>query len=340
MPNEDWMAGFTNRSVLTLCDITFPASHDAGLSEAAGGYDGYWAGSSRKDTVCQYYEIGGQLDAGSRAFDLRIGEHSGTVRTFHGEGVFGSIGGGWGQAADSIFQQVDTFLSNHTGEIVILRISHTKENVGTHRLLLGNIDGTRLLQIGPRNLATVPLDRLRGKAIAIFDDKALERTNPDGGLHRLRKYSPGMTPGEGLPVCGKYAGQSAGLKKMVATALEHGNQHGDHPRTTTGKHDHLFMIYWQLALDVKKKTTTGQDERIKSLKKIDESKGSHYNLDYILNVYRGLANVYGMEDVKKTSSNVTSTNWRFHRPNWINLDFVNDIACGKVIEFNQDLLPD
>lgn len=335
MANEDWMAGFTNRTDLNLTDITFPASHDAGLSEAVGGYEGYWVGSSSASVICQYTDIAGQLDAGSRAFDLRIAPKNGVLRTFHGEGL-GTLGGGWGQRADTIFQQIDTFLSNHTGEIVIIRISHTKESAGVHNLILNTIDGSRLFKCGPRNLATVPLDKLRGKAIAVFDTDALAKVNPMGGLHRLLKHGGDIQGG--LPICGKYAGQSAGLLKMVKTALTYGNEHGTHTRTLGGKHDHLFMVYWQLALDVKTKTTKGQDQRLKTLKKIEESKGTHYNLDYLLNAHLGLNVAYTMDEVNSVGTNVTFGNRLFHRPNYVNLDFVNEISCNKVIEFNVILL--
>lgn len=332
------MSGFTNRQDLALVDITFPASHDAGLQLAQGGYSGYWKGSSKKDTICHYTDIAGQLAAGSRAFDLRIATKGNAIRTFHGEGVFGSMGGGWGQDANEIFTQVNDFLTQHDGEIVILRISHTKESAGVHNAILNRIDDQRLLKCGPRNLAVEPLNKLRGKAIAIFDKKALARVDPMRGLHRLIKYSGSGGPQGGLPICGKYAGQTAGFEKMVKKQLTCGNEHGAHKQLSTGKHDHLFMVYWQLAMNVQVKTTKDQDKRIKTLKKVDTKKGTHYNLDYLLNAHRGLAPVYGMDDVKSTGSSVTFSNRKKHRPNYINLDFVNEIACNKVIEFNDELL--
>jgi hypothetical protein len=334
MPNDDWMNGFTDRNDISLVDISFPASHDAGLSEAPGGYTPYGPASSRNDTICHYADIAGQLSAGSRAFDLRIGTKAGEARTFHGEGVFGSIGGGWGQSAATIFTQVDTFLTNHVGEIVILRISHTKEDVGVANLVTGRINPNRLYKAGPRNIATQPLSALRGKAVAIFDEEALANVNPYAGTCRLLKYSPTAVQ-SGMMICGKYAGQTAGLTSMVKQAITCGNEHGTHKLTSQGKHDHLFMVYWQLAMDVKNKTTKGQDQRIKTLIKIVEDKGTHYNLDYLLNMHRGDQ----VQATKSTSTTLTAPNRKKFRPNWINLDWVNEISCNKVIEFNTELLP-
>ena len=338
MPNEDWMAAFTDRQDLTLADITIPVSHDAGLSEAAGCYTPYSSSMGKNQTICQYVDVAGQLSAGSRGFDIRIGVHSGVVRTFHGEGVGGGALGGWGQTANSIFQQINTFLANHPGEIVITRISHTEESAGAHRSVRANIHNDRLLRCGPRNIATMPLDQLRGKCIAIFDKKALEKPDPYNGLHRFIKH-PNTDNEGGLTICGKYAGWLADLKEMAKKAIKCGNEHGTHDLLLGGKHDHLYMIYWQIAAmaptsSVKTFTVTGQDERIRTMVKLVEEKGSHYNLDYILNMHRGDR----VQPVGGKSGDVTPETRKRFRPNIVNLDFVNDISVGKVLEFNSDLL--
>ena len=337
MSNEDWMAGFTNRQDLTLCDITIPVSHDAGLSEANGCYIPYTTSAGKNQTICQYVDVAGQLAAGSRGFDIRIGVHNGIIRTFHGEGLPGGTLGGWGQTATTIFQQIDAFLTNHPGEIVITRISHTQESAGAHRALLTNIAPDRLLRCGPRNIATMPLSQLRGKCIAIFDSKALAQVDPYNGLHRFIKHPNSKVEG-GLTICGKYAGWLADLKAMAEKAISCGNEHGTHQHLGP-KHDHLYMIYWQIAAmapgsSVKTFTTASQEQRVRTMVHLELNKGSHYNLDYILNLHRG-DKVSGVG--KKTPDVTTQTRLKF-RPNIINLDFVNDISVGKVIEFNSDLM--
>lgn len=361
MPYPDWMAAFSDRDDLTLADITFPASHDAGLQEHQGGngqsegFTGFTKLGSAPDTICQYYDIAGQLSVGSRAYDLRIKkDDSGLLRTFHGEGnPLAKAGGGYGQDAASIFQQVNTFLQQHDGEIVILRISHTKEKDNVHQLCHGFIHPDRRLKIGPRNLATVPLSQMRGKAICVFDEKALAEPQPYNGLHRVAKYDTKNNRflGQGLPVCGTYAGQFAGtltgnqkMREMTQYAINCGNDHGQHT-LRLGKHDHIFMVYWQLAWNVKSKSINPDGARDRDLIKIDDNRGTHYNLDYLFNTYRGKPGMYHVTwnpkvgFKTKARSNCNATNFMKHRPNWINLDFVCDEACGKVIEYNNELLP-
>lgn len=341
MPNADWMGAFTDTLNLTLADLTLPASHDAGVSEAH--HQRYTARiGPDKDTIAQYYDIAGQLGAGSRFFDLRIAPHGGVLKTFHG----GNLGGQWGQRADLIFQEVDTFLTNHPGEIVILRISHTKASANVGACVTANINVARRYCVGQRNLALTPLRYMRGKAIVIFDDDALATATPNTGLHRFTKYSAGTPVGNGLTICGSYGGIWADLREMVQTAVRCGNTHGTHPRV--GAHDHLFMIYWQLAFNIKQKTILGGAARQgMPLTRLDDNQGVHYNLDYILNAHRGL---YAMHRVsfraKKTlkisktveTTNVTRLNRRWHRPNIINLDFVDDEVCSRIIAFNNYFL--
>jgi len=267
----------------------------------------------------------------------------------HGFGNQQGIGplGGWGLRAKEFLPQVDAFLQAHAGEIVILRISHTKEDVGVHQKVLQYIDSDRLFKCGPdTNLATVPLERLRGKAIVIFDKGALKTPRPGEGLHRLISYSKDgvLNPSRaGLPICGKYAGQMAKPRKITNVAIEFGNQHGTHERKWGNKHDHLFMVYWQEAFNVHSNTTTGSNERVKTLANLTKGKGMHYNLDYFLNLHRGLPYVAKQVPPKKDEatpiSAVTLSNRGHHRPNWINLDFICDAVVDKVIEFNTELMP-
>src|SRR3954470_2776641 len=105
VPHADWMTGFTSRGDLTLCDITFPGSHDAGLSEAPNCFIPMSLKVGKHDTICHSYDVAGQLNAGSRAFDIRLRLKDGVPTTYHSEGVANVVGiGGWGQAAPSIFQ--------------------------------------------------------------------------------------------------------------------------------------------------------------------------------------------------------------------------------------------
>ena len=350
MPNTDWMAPFTDRWDLTLKTITFPASHDAGLHEGAGGFKSMGMIKAKDSTICQFGNIESQLNAGSRAFDLRIrANKSGELRTYHSESVADLLGqGGWGQDANSIFEQVDAFLQVHTGEIVILRISHTKEADGAHIAAKTKIaKARRYCSLTAKNLAVVSLCDLRGKALLIFDEKALATPDPANGLHRYAKYADNFN-GNGLAICGKYAGLMKGtgkdsqkMREVAQTALESGNEHGEEHRKGQ-KPSHIFMVYWQIAWNVKHKSTQGNDERNKNLTRLDDNRGTHYNLDYLLNVHRGMPDMYHVTydfgKKKVVNTKVSAEKRLLFRPNWINLDFVDDAVCAKVIEFNEELL--
>ncbi len=335
MANEDWMSGFTDRRDLSLVDLCLPASHDAGVSD--DHYYPYGKLSSKASTIAQAGNIKKQLEWGSRFFDLRIAKKGTTLQTFHGEGVFGGTGGGWGQPAESIFEEAHEFIKEHTGEIVILRISHTEGKHDVGSLLRNTIRQSRLYCSGTGvNPAIEPLPDLKGKILAIFDEDALPTANPGVGLHHFSKYKPN---GKGLMICGKYAGIMAGLHKMVQKTVTAANEHGTHQKFMV--QDHLFQAYWQLAFNIREKSMNKEDRGDGSLAAIDSTAGTHYNLDYFLNAHRGK-----MVSAAKDSSGkngitpaVTPTNKHWHRPNLINLDFISERVCNKIIAFNAEMLP-
>lgn len=344
MANEDWMRSYTSSTTLRLRDLTLPASHDAGLPE--GGIEKYNPGfigrkiASKRHIICQHYNIEGQLQAGSRFFDLRISTHNNVLTTFHGEGLFGSIGGGWGQDVESIFNQVADFLRAHTGEIVILRISHTSE-ANNAKALADRLIPRDLRYCGlGKNLARVPLNELKGKAILIYDPAAMSTPVPGEGFHRFGKYTSKTDRSEanleGLFICGKYAGQGADMTAVAKMAINKANEHGPHHHH--GNPDaHLFMVYWQRAMDVQRKTVLTDDTPYpEDLNAIDPRKPVHYNLAYILNGHlaKPVAPIGG---VSYTDELRVGKRHRF-KPNLINLDFVDDNICSKIIAFNAALL--
>lgn len=338
MANEQWMSAFTDRDDLSLSDITIPASHDAGLSE--NHFYPYHKTSPRKHCVCQEYDIAGQLAAGSRFFDLRIEKKGNHLHTLHGEG-FGRLGGAHGQKAGEIFEQVRTFLDTNDKEIVILRITHTEAKHNVHQLVADKL-GDRLYKCRPTTkIALAKLSKMKGKAIAIFDKKALKEANAEQGFHRLTKVTEGGKIASGLGLCGEYAGGSAGILSMARFAIERGSDHGTHKLNSNGWHDHLFMVYWQLTYDVEKKAIGKSDESNANLQTISATAGTHYNLDYLLNTYRGKDTGTVTDDKGKNALKikVTQGTLRQHRPNIINLDFVNEAVCNKIITFNTEFLP-
>lgn len=337
MANEQWMSEFTDRGDISLSDITIPASHDAGLSK--NHFYPYHMTSPRKHCICQEGDIAAQLAAGSRFFDLRIEKKGSNLHTLHGEGL-GRLGGAHGQKAGEIFEQIDGFLSTYKKEIVILRITHTEEKNKVHELLSDKLRDRLHRGMNNYNIAHTKLSLLQGKVIAIFDKKALKVANSQEGLHRLTKVTAGGKVEGGLGLCGEYAGGGAGMQSMARFAIERGNDHGTHTRNDRGWHDHLFMVYWQLTYDVETKALKKANTPKSDLIVIDKDAGTHYNLDYLLNTHQGIdttpvGNDKGKDPLK---SNARKGKRQKHRPNIINLDFVDEAVCKKVIDFNKEFL--
>lgn len=337
MPNEKWMSAFTDRDDISLSDITIPASHDAGLSK--NHFYPYHMTSPKKHCICQEDDIAGQLAAGSRFFDLRIEKKGNHLHTLHGEGL-GRLGGAHGQKAGEIFEQVKSFLDTNTKEIVILRITHTEAKHNVHQLVAEKL-GDRLYKCRPTTkIALAKLSKMKGRAVAIFDKKALATADPEKGFHRLTKVTAGGKIASGLGLCGEYAGGSAGMRSMARFAIERGNDHGTHELNSNGWHDHLFMVYWQLTYDVEKKALEYADHSNAELSTIKIDAGPHYNLDYLLNAHKGIDTATVTNDKGKNAlkSKVNVGTRRQHRPNIINLDFINEAVCDKIIAFNKHFL--
>jgi hypothetical protein len=102
-----------------LRHLCMPASHDAGMSQL----NGHTGLANDADTLTQYADIGGQLAAGFRYFDIRPVIHNGQFYTGHYSDLAGSWQGGNGQSIAAVISQVNAFLAqNH--ELVILDLSH------------------------------------------------------------------------------------------------------------------------------------------------------------------------------------------------------------------------
>ena len=99
--------------------LCMPASHDAGMSVLNGNT----ALANDADTLTQYSDIGGQLAAGFRYFDIRPVIHDGQFYTGHYSDLDGSWQGGNGQSIAAVIDDVNSFLAtNH--ELVILDLTH------------------------------------------------------------------------------------------------------------------------------------------------------------------------------------------------------------------------
>lgn len=117
-------------SCLSLREIAFPGSHDAGMSEL----DSTAGGAVDWNTLTQKLDISEQLQYGSRWFDIRPVLSGGKYKTGHYGFGLSAWRGGNGQRLSTIIDQVNVFAATNK-ELIILDVSHglnTDEFVSEH----------------------------------------------------------------------------------------------------------------------------------------------------------------------------------------------------------------
>jgi hypothetical protein len=189
MPNElnDWMSGLGDG--VRLDQIMMPGSHDAGMSETehcdvldlitvAG-----WVKTQR-------LSIGGQLVAGSRYFDIRVDYDHDELVTYHRSGDLGCNG----QTLNAVLDETLAFLTENERETAILKISHIRQRrPDTTKRLISELlskpeyAGAMYRNQDPHvNLASIPLGKVRGKMILVFDYDDNTYIDPSTGRFRYR----------------------------------------------------------------------------------------------------------------------------------------------------------
>ena len=166
----------------TLRDIVLPGAHDAGMS-VLNGTGGSQSGTINEcNTLTQTRDIGGQLNAGIRMFDLRVGTFNGQLYTKHcsSDCMADAIGGGYGEKLATLLGALRNFLQKNRGEIVLLTFSHFCER----ETPVANLADTIITRLGndiiyrhtSARLSTIPLRQLAGKVIITFE----HYNRPDG----------------------------------------------------------------------------------------------------------------------------------------------------------------
>ncbi|XWW97896.1 hypothetical protein V2A60_005892 [Cordyceps javanica] len=108
-----------------LKHICMPGSHDSGMSELTLASNLANEGNTRN----QYLDIYGQLLRGARWFDIRpcAGGHEGSftchMSVWADNSNFASTQGGRGLRIDTLIEQINQFMDEHPGELVILDIN-------------------------------------------------------------------------------------------------------------------------------------------------------------------------------------------------------------------------
>jgi hypothetical protein len=181
MPLKTWMASLGDGCKLN--EICMPGSHDACMYEVCPGNE-----SKVDDTVTQFHTIGEQLDLGTRFFDIRVYLDNQTLRPGHfmkknKSDAFGS----YGPLFSSVLADFQSFARSNPSETVIIKFSTSSH---AHKAAIQEIEsalgGLLFTSKTAQNLARAQLGELRGKIVAVFEEK--EGTS--GGLHLVSKKTP------------------------------------------------------------------------------------------------------------------------------------------------------
>jgi len=175
-----WMEDtlFPAKGNLTLKNIVIPGSHDAGMS-ALNGTGGTQSGSINPcNTLTQKQNIGKQLNAGIRMFDLRVGQFKNSIYTKHSSSdcMAEAMGGGYGERFKDILDSVKTFLNRHQKEFIILTFSHFCEKEAPANKVADTIIhvlGKEYIYYNQsKSIDQIKLNDLAGKVIVTFEQYA------------------------------------------------------------------------------------------------------------------------------------------------------------------------
>ncbi len=199
---EDFL--FPAKGNLTLKDIVIPGSHDAGMS-ALNGTGGAQAGSINPcNTLTQTQNIGSQLNAGIRMFDLRVGTFKKQLYIKHSSSdcMADAVGGGYGERFKDILDSVKTFLDRHKKEFIILTFSHfcpTEASASDVADSIVSVLGKdHIYNNKGKSIDQIKLNDLAGKVLVAFEkysypDKMIDSNSmADAGktfLNFRRKYA-------------------------------------------------------------------------------------------------------------------------------------------------------
>jgi hypothetical protein len=175
----------------SLKDLVLPGSHDAGMYETSGGVKTTGAGY----VITQFERVSRQLELGTRFFDVRVyADDQKTLRVGHFQNkkkstVVGIQMGSFGPPLIEVLGDIETFLSLHEGEVVLVKFSLADNAKTLGKAFIASVFGRDLLyEPGcSRNLAEVSISRLRGRLLPLFD-KLESSDHP--GFHLVSKDTP------------------------------------------------------------------------------------------------------------------------------------------------------
>lgn len=339
MALSNWMADYQDRQ---LGRIHMPGSHDAGTQKHELDLTTFGTNSN---AATQELDFVGQLNVGTRFFDLRLEVHTPTQRvvahhTTAGQGAYSLVG------VDRVLKDVAVWCRGHRTEVVIIRISHTSASTNVDQIIRNSVGTHGVLHTGTGNLCTKTLAQITaqgGGLICILDQKkfasAIDQT---AGIHSYTKYSNAANA-NGIATCGCYSGTHA-LHNVVSNGLkgqyDHNVKHGH-------VHEHLWQVYWQKTY-TNPASTTGIETGTKKALSFSGGKvhgGTHAGTDYMLNLMQGLGPTHGEtykvatvkkkwyeKDEKIMYSTLAFRN--FSLPNIVSYDFVNRATNQRIVDMN------
>ena len=344
-----------------ICDIVFAGAHDASITSGAINVQTQYKG-----------RLIDQMRAGVRVFDLRmlvrkLPEGAFTVVGYHGERKDGSHtslnykgtdkrfpdivtskmskwGGGFGERLENILNDAVEFLSKEaTNEFLLLKFDKCTNYAliaEQCRHILGNLIYT---VNGPKEFSQNTLDDLKGKAVCVFNDKAMaelsslgyspgngilgfKNLNNDGNADQYDTKYPGLQYiGKGGTVATKVLKDAKGKMKEnfeTQAALMHILASIESPSAGNA----LGMMYW---------TTTGLRESIKTRDKTLWGKTGIQNMELLWN--SALNEAIGTQIQNNRAEFVKYKKGRQIKaffPNIIMIDFAKEERCKTIYALN------
>lgn len=161
--SADWMGRLDG--ALSLSDLTLPGTHDSATQYVQLAWF----------SKCQSLSIGGQLEAGARYLDIRLGADGEKLQLMHGFTKCKTSAFGGTLYLDEVLAQCYAFLDAHPTETVIFAVKqeHGDESVAEFQRLLD-----AYVQASPSHWlltdAIPTLDEARGRLVLMrrFEDEA------------------------------------------------------------------------------------------------------------------------------------------------------------------------
>lgn len=238
---RDWMhQNLQTIGCHPLRRLVMPGSHNAGMSKLTGGT----LFVTKENTLCQWIDVAGQLDAGFRYFDLRPNIASGKFVMGHYSEILDSWVGGNGQDLASIITQVNDFL-DHNNELVILDMSHMYNTDEDWRPLNGDEFNRLLTQLtglkhrydgptGPNgDLSSLPLNTF------IRDGSRVVVLNSESTVRLPAKPPAGIFPSSALNIFNSFS-NTDNVSRMRTDQLS------KLAANRKSRDDRIFLLSWTL----------------------------------------------------------------------------------------------